>query len=153
MGSSGSGRDPRTRKPAPEAGRILNDSREHCFVNEKVLETFEKTIAVIRFFPIGIGITKVHCIVMASIHSRAIGRTGTFDLSFFHNSHSFGLFSMRSLPTLPFSNGILLPFCSAKSANSTVFRIPILLLPEIFLCEACRFQKTSQTSDAQRNTP
>ena len=44
-------------------------------------------------------------------------------------------------------------FFSAKSANFTVFRIPILLVIEIFLCEAYRFQKTSQTSDDQENTP
>ena len=44
---------------------------------------------------------------------------------------------------------ILLAFFSAKSANSTVFRIPILLVNEIFLCEAYRFQKTLQTSAAE----
>ena len=34
-----------------------------------------------------------------------------------------------------------------------IINIPILLVTEIFLCEAYRFQKTSQTSDAQKNTP
>ena len=52
-----------------------------------------------------------------------------------------------------FENAYSVAFFSAKSANSTVFRIPILLVTEIFLCEAYRFQKTSQTSDAQKNTP
>ena len=47
----------------------------------------------------------------------------------------------------------LLAFFSAKSANSTVFRIPILLETEIFLCEAFRFRQTLQTLDAQKNTP
>ena len=66
----------------------------------------------------------------------SFARTTIFEFSFFQHS-------------IP----ILLVFFSAKSANSTVFRIPILLVTEIFLCEAYRFQKTSQTSDAQKNTP
>ena len=77
-----------------------------------------------RLSSLGIAIKKVYCIAMASI--RTVEQT-TFEFSFFQDSHS--------------------------SANSTVFRIPILLVPEIFLCEAYRFQKTSQTSDAQKNTP
>ena len=48
---------------------------------------------------------------------------------------------------------ILLASFSAKSANSTVFRIPILLVIEIFLCHAYCFRKTLQISDAQKNTP
>ena len=66
----------------------------------------------------------------------SLGRTITFEFSFLQHS-------------IP----ILLAFFSAKSANSTVFRIPILLVTEMFLCEAYRFRKTSQTSDAQKNTP
>ena len=66
----------------------------------------------------------------------SLGRTISFEFSFLQ----------RSTP-------ILLAFFSAKSANPTVFRITSLLVTEIFLCEAYRFQKTSQTSDAQMNTP
>ena len=39
----------------------------------------------------------------------------------------------------------------AKSAKPTIFRMRILSVTEIFLCEAYRFQKTSQTADAQKN--
>ena len=98
---------------------------------KKFSETFEKTITLCRIFSLGIGITKVQCIAMASIRS-------------FEQQHSNSRF--LRIP-------ILLAFFSAKSANSTVFRIPIPLVTEIFLCEVYRFQKTSQTSDAQKNTP
>ena len=47
---------------------------------------------------------------------------------------------------------ILLAVFSTKSANPTVFRMPILLVTEIVLREAYRFQKTLQTSDTQKNT-
>ena len=43
LGSSKKGRDPRLRKPtAPDAGRLLKDRREHCFVDEKVLKNIRK---------------------------------------------------------------------------------------------------------------
>ena len=47
---------------------------------------------------------------------------------------------------------ILLAFFSANSADSSVFRICIVLVTDI-LCEIYRFQKTLLTSDAQNNTP
>ena len=47
---------------------------------------------------------------------------------------------------------ILLAFFSANSADSSVFRIRIVLVTDI-LCEIYRFQKTLLTSDAQNNTP
>ena len=98
----------------------------------------------------GIGKTKVHCIAMASIrsveqrhsHSHLFQRSIPILLAFF---------SAKSANPTVFRICILLAFFSAKSANSTVFSI--LLVTEIFLCEAYRFQKTSQTSDAQKNTP
>ena len=64
----------------------------------------------------------------------SLGRTKTFELNSFR---------------IP----ILLAFFSANSANSTDFRISILFVTEIFLCEAYCFRKTSQTSDAQKNMP
>ena len=53
---------------------------------------------------------------------------------------------------------ILLRYFSAKSPSlmtleSTVFRICILLVAEVFICEVYRFQKTSQNSGIQKNTP
>ena len=85
----------------------------------------------------------------------SLGRTKTFKFSFFQLSMPIILafFSAKSADPTVFRIRILLAFFSAKSANSTVFRIPIVLVTEIFLCEAYRFQKTSQTSDAQKNTP
>ena len=84
-----------------------------------------------------------------------LGRTKTFEFSFFQHSIPILLafFSAKSANPTVFRMRILLAYFSAKSANSTVFRIPILLVNENFLCEAYRFQKTSQTSDAQKNTP
>ena len=60
---------------------------------------------------------------------------------------------MMMVNSTVFRMRVLLEFFSAKSVNSIVFRIRILLVTEIFLCEVYRFQKTSQTSDAQKNTP
>ena len=101
---------------------------------------------------LGIGITKVHGIAMDSIRSVEQQHS---------NSHFFSIpfpffwhfFSAKSTNPIVFRIPILLAFFSAKSANSTVFRIPILLVAEIFLSVAYHFQKTSQTSDAQKNTP
>ena len=55
-------------------------------------------------------------------------------LSLTQNTHSFGFFSV-------------------KFANSTVFRIPILLVTGFLLCQVYRFQESSKTSDTQKNTP
>ena len=109
-------------------------------------------MTVRRFFSFGMGITKVHCIAMVSIRSVEQQHS---------NSHFFSIpfpfflafFSAKSANPTVFRIRILLAFFSAKSANSTVFRIPILLVTEIFLCQAYRFHNTSQTSDAQKNTP
>ena len=50
LGSSENGRDPSLRKlSAPEAGRLVKDRREHCFVNENAFKTFEKTMSLCRF--------------------------------------------------------------------------------------------------------
>ena len=108
-------------------------------------------MALRRFFSLAIGVTKVHCIAMVS----SLRRTTTFEFSFLQHSIPILLafFSAKSANPTVFRMRILLAFFSAKSANSTVFRIPILLVTEIFLCEAYHFQKTSQTSDAQKNTP
>ena len=69
------------------------------------------------------------------------------DSQFFRIPILLAFFSAKS------ANPTVLAFFFAKSANPTVFRIPIILVTEIFLCEAYRFQKTLQTSDAQKNTP
>ena len=85
----------------------------------------------------------------------SLGRTTTFEFSFLQHSISILLafFSAKSANSTVFRMRILFTFFCAKSANSTVFRIPILLETEFFLCEAYCFRKTSQTSDAQKNTP
>ena len=79
----------------------MKDRREHCFVNKKVFKNIRKTMVLRRFFSLGTGITKVHCIAMVSI--RSVERQHS-------NSHFFSIpfpffwhFSLRSLPTLPFS--------------------------------------------------
>ena len=41
----------------------------------------------------------------------------------------------------------------AGSANFTVLTIRVRLVTDIFLCKVYFFQKTSQASDAQKNTP
>ena len=105
-----------------------------------------------RFFSLGIGKTKVHCIAMVSIRSVAQQHS---------NSHFFSIpfpffwhFSLRRLPTIPFSECVFFWNFSLQSLPTLPFlRIPILFVTEIFLCEDYRFQKTSQTSDAQKNTP
>ena len=54
-GSYGNGRFPRPRKRfAHEAGRLLGDRNELCFVNEKVSETFENRMRYYKFFSLGI---------------------------------------------------------------------------------------------------
>ena len=117
---------------------------------KKFSKPFEKTMTLCRFSSLGIGITKIHCIAMASIRSVEQQHL---------NSHLFRIpillafFSVKSANPTVFRMRILLVFFSAKSANSTVFRILILLVTDIFLCEVYRFQKTSQTSDAQKDTP
>ena len=82
----------------------------------------------------------------------SLGRTTTFEFSFFQHSIPMLLvfFSAKSTNPIVFRMRILLAFFSAKSTNSTVFRIPILLVTEIFLCEEYRFWNTSQTSDAPK---
>ena len=94
--------------------------------------------------------SKLHCNGFSSFF-----RATTFEFSFFQHSISILLafFSAKSANPTVFRMRIPLAFFSAKSANSTAFRIPILLVIEIFLCEAYRFQKTSQTSNAQKNMP
>ena len=98
-----------------------------------------------RLFSLGIGITKVHCIPIAPI--RLVDQQH-FELSFFQNSHSLAFFSAKSANPTIFRMRILLAF-SLRSLPA----LPFLLVTEIFLCEAYRFQKTLQTSDAQKNTP
>ena len=85
-------------------------------------KTFEKTMTLCRFFSLRIGTTKVHCIAMASICSAEQQHSNSESLRI-----PFGIFS------------------SVKSANSTVFRIRILLATGIFLCKVYHFQSTSQT--------
>ena len=133
MGSSENGRDPKLRKPsAPETGKLLKDRREHCFMNGSFQKHSKNngTLQVL-FSSDWHNKSTLHCNGFISL-----GRTKAFELSFLQHS-------------VP----ILLAFFSAKSANLTVFRIPILLVTEIFLCEAYSFRQTSQTSDAQKNTP
>ena len=91
----------------------------------KFSETFEITMTLCRFFSLGPFIRKVplNCICFNSL-----GRTTTFELSFYQNIHSFWIF------------------------YSTVFRIRILMVSDIFLYEVYRFQKTLQTTDAKKNT-
>ena len=119
-------------------------------MHQKVFKNIRKTITLCRFSSLGIGITKLHCIAMASI--RSVKRQH-LNSHFFRIPILLAFFSAKSANPTVFRMRILLAFFSAKSANSAVFRIPILLVTEIFLCEAYRFQKTSQTSDAQKNTP
>ena len=85
----------------------------------------------------------------------SLGQTTKFEFSLFQHSIPILLafLSAKSVNPPVFRMRILLEFFSAKPANSTVFRIPILMVTEISFCEAYRFQKTSQTSDAQKNTP
>ena len=102
----------------------------------------------------------------------SFGQTTTFELSFFQHSHSFGICFCEVCQPYRFQNaysfGIFLcevcqPYRFQNAYSFGIFlgdvcqpyrfRIPILLVTEIFLCEAYRFQKTSQTSDAQKNTP
>ena len=80
----------------------------HYFMNNKVLKTFEKAMTLCRFFSLGIGITKVHCIAMASICS----------VKQQHSNHQF--FSAKSTNPTVFRMHILVAFFSAKSADSTV---------------------------------
>ena len=150
LGSTENGRDPRLRKPAPEAGRLLKDRREHSFANRKVFKTFQKPITLCRFFFSWDwdNESTLHCNGFNSLRG-----TTTFELSFFQNSHSFGIFLCEVCQPYCFQNAYSFGIFSSKSADSTVFRVPILLVTEIFLCEAYRFQKTSQTSDAQKNAP
>ena len=92
----------------------------------------------------------LHCNGVNSLH-----RTTTFEFSFLQHSIPILLafFSAKSARPTVFRMCILLAFFSAKFANSIIFRIPIPFVTEFFLCEAYRFRKTSQTSDAQKNTP
>ena len=53
---------------APEAGKLLKDPREHCFVNE-IFQKHSKNNGTSQIFSLGIGITKVLCIAMVSIRS------------------------------------------------------------------------------------
>ena len=119
------GRDPRLRKSsAPEAGKLLKDRREHCLMNESFQRHSKNNgTSQILFSWDWHDKSTLHCNGFNSL-----GRTTTFEFSFLQHSIL-----------------ILLAFFSAKSASSTVFRIPILLVTEIFLCEAYHSQKTSQT--------
>ena len=150
LGSSENSRDPRLRKPsAPEAGRLLKDCREHCFVNEKVFKNISKNNNTLRIlFSWDWHDKSTFCNGFNSLR-----RTTTFKLSFFQNSHSFGIFLCKVCQPYCFHNAYSFGIFSAKSASSTIFRIPILLVTEIFLCEAHRFQKTLQILDARKNTP
>ena len=141
LGSSENGMLPRPRKPsAHEAGRLPRDRKELCFlfVNEKVYKTFDNTMRHGNFFSLGICISRVHCIAMASIRSAEEQPSNPLTLSGFS---FYWDFSLRNLPTLPFSECVFflhfvlrslrsLPFSecvffwhffSAKSAGSTVF--------------------------------
>ena len=134
LGSSENGRDPRFRKPsAPEAGKLLKDRREHCFVNEKVLKNIRKNNHTLQFFCLGIGITKVHCIAIASIHSFTRSNNNIRTFIFFRIPILLAFCSAKFANSTVFRMHILLVFSSAKSASSAVFRIPILFVTKIFL--------------------
>ena len=117
---------------------------------KKFSKTFEKTITLCRFFSLGIVITKVFCIAIVSMRSVEHQHLNSH---FFQDFHSFGIFLCKVCQPYRFQNSYSFGIFSAKPANSTFVRIPILLVTEIFLCEAYQFQKTSQTSGAQKNTP
>ena len=102
LATSETGRDQRLRIPsAPEAVRLPEDRREHCFVNEKVFKNMRKTMTLNKFVCLGICITKIHCIAMASIRWTEQQHS---------NCHSFRIL-------------ILLAFFSAKSAVFRRFKI------------------------------
>ena len=100
--------------------------REQCLrlVNENAFKKNSKKMTLCRFFSLGIGNTKVHCIQMASV---LLGRTTKFELSFFsffQNSNSFGIFLCEVCQPYRFQNAYSLG---------------------IFLCEVCqlyRFQNS-----------
>ena len=118
----------------------------------KVFVNIRKTMVLRRFFSLEIGITIVHCIAMVSVRSVEQQHS---------NSHFFSIpfpffwyFSLRSLPTLPFSECVFFWHFSLRSLPTLPFsEFPFFWLLKFFLYEAYRFRKTSQTSDAQKNTP
>ena len=72
-----------------------------------------------RFFSLAIGITKVHCIAMVSIRSVEQQHS---------NSHFFSIpfpffchFSLRSLPTIPFSECVFFWHFSLRSLRTLPF--------------------------------
>ena len=90
LGSSVNGRDPRFRKPsAPEAGKLLKDCREHCFVNEKVFKNIRKNNETSQILFSCDWHTKS---TLQCNGFNSLGRTTTFEFSFFQDSHSFGIF-------------------------------------------------------------
>ena len=122
---------------------------------KKLSETFEKKqshLADSLLLGLAyIGMTKVHCILQWLQFARS---NNNIRILIFQDSHSFGIFLCEVCQPYRIQNAYSFGiFLCAVSFNSTVFRIPFLLVTEIFLCEAYRFQKTSQTSDAQKNTP
>lgn len=123
--------------------------KEPCFVNEKVRKTFENRI---KFFSIGICIlhkkSTVHCNGFNSLSGALHSNSLTFRIPIL-----LGFFSAKSANSTVFRMCILLASFSPISPISTVFRMRILLVTDIFFCEVYRFQKISETSDAQKNTP
>ena len=85
----------------------------------------------------------------------SLGRTATFEFSFFQHSVPILLafFSAKSANPTVFSMRILLAHFSAKSANSTVFRIPILLVMKFFSAKPSVFRRLRRLQMPKRIRP
>lgn len=90
--------------------------KEPCFVNEKVRKTFENRI---KFFSIGICIlhkkSTVHCNGFNSLSGALHSNSLTFRIPILLG------FSLRSLPTLPFSECVFFWHLSLRSLRSLPF--------------------------------